>query len=64
MRNTKNKIARIFMFTAGVILFLSGIIILIAEKDAFKDALINNFAFFLTGGILIYLGLTWGKNKS
>ena len=64
MSNKKDKIARVFMLIAGVILFLSGIIVLSAEKDSLKDALINNFAFFLTGGILIYLGLTWKKNKS
>lgn len=64
MSNKKNKTARVFMFIAGVILFLSGIIVLIAEKNSLKDALIDNFAFFLTGGILMFLGLTWKKNKS
>ena len=64
MSSKKNKTARVFMFIAGVILFLSGIIVLLAGKDSLKDTLINNFAFFLTGGILIYLGLTWNKKKS
>ena len=63
MSDKKNKIARFFMLSAGIIFFLSGLIVVMAEDLAKKDVLIDNFAFFLTGGILIYLGLTWKKNK-
>ena len=63
MSNKKNKIARLFMLGAGVIFFLSGLIVIMAEEHSRKDSLIDNFAYFLTGGILIYLGLTWKKNK-
>ena len=55
MSNRKNKIARIFMFTGGLIFLISGIIVILAEKESLKNALIDNFAFFLSGGILVYL---------
>lgn len=63
MSQTKARIARIFMFIVGLILFLAGLFMVYAERESLKDAIINNMAFFLSGGILIYLGLTWKKNK-
>jgi uncharacterized membrane protein len=63
MSQTKGRIARIFMFIVGLILFLAGLFMVYAERESLKDAFINNMAFFLSGGILIYLGLTWKKNK-
>jgi hypothetical protein len=62
MNNKRYKLARIFMFIVGVLMVLGGVIILLAEEDSVKQALIEKFALFLTGGILIYLGLTWKKN--
>ena len=63
MNTTRNKIIRAFMLIVGIIMIIAGIIVIMAEVDSFKQALIDNFAFFLSGGILIYLGLTWKKKQ-
>ncbi|MCF6365826.1 MAG: hypothetical protein L3J35_06435 [Bacteroidales bacterium] len=54
----KTKLARIFMLIFGVIFLTAGIITFLAKID-----MTNNFGFFLTGGLLVFLGLTWKKNK-
>lgn len=58
----KNKIARIFMFVFGVILVSAGLIVVIAT-DNLAETLKQHLVFFLSGGILIFLGLTWKKDK-
>ncbi len=64
MTKKQEKIARIFMLVIGITLISSGIIVLLSGKQNFKETLINNFHFFITGGILTFLGLTWRKNKN
>jgi len=63
MTEKQVKIGRVFMLIFGLILFISGLIIIFAGMANFKLNLINNFHFFISGGILIFLGLTWRKNK-
>jgi hypothetical protein len=63
MKSFGNKVARIFMLVIGSVLTLSGIYIMIIGRKIFFDTLVNNLPFFLSGGILIYLGLTWRKAK-
>ncbi len=54
----KTKLARIFMLIFGTVFLIAGIFTFLAKED-----MVNNFGFFLTGGLLILLGLTWKKNK-
>lgn len=54
----KTKLARIFMLIFGIIFLAAGVITFLAKMD-----MVNNFGFFLTGGLLILLGLTWKKGK-
>ncbi len=61
MTEKQIKIGRIFMLVLGIIFLLSGIIVLMAGKENFKETLIDNFHFFVTGSILTFLGLTWRK---
>jgi len=61
MTEKQVKIARIFMLILGIVFLLSGIIVFIAGKGNFKETLIDNFHFFVTGSILTFLGLTWRK---
>jgi len=63
MNKSKGRGARIFLFTIGLIMVLAGTFMVYADRIKFMDALVNNLAFFLTGGILIYFGLTYKKNK-
>ncbi len=61
MKVTNGKAARIFMFIVGVILIIAGLYILFVGRKIFFDTLVQNLPFFLSGGILIYLGLTYKK---
>jgi hypothetical protein len=63
MNNSKHKAARIFLFLMGIILIIAGIYILIIGRKILFDTLIHNLPFFLSGGILIYLGLTYKKSN-
>ncbi len=63
MTEKQIKIGRIFMLVLGIIFLIAGIIVLMAGKENFKETLIDNFHFFVTGGILTFLGLTWKKKK-
>ncbi len=62
MSDKRNRIGRIFMLVFGIILFLAGLIVVFSDRENMQDALIGNSTFFLTGGFLIFLGLTWKKN--
>ena len=63
MTDKQVKFGKIFMLVIGIILLFAGIFILIVGRNNFTDTLINNGHFFISGGILIFLGLSWRKNK-
>ncbi len=61
-KKKKAKISRVFMLIFGIILLIAGIIVVVASTNL-TETLKEHFAFFLSGGILVYLGLTWKKDK-
>jgi len=63
MTGKQVKIGRIFMLFFGIILIFTGIIVLFVGKETFIETLINYAHFFISGGILTFLGLTWRKKK-
>jgi len=63
MTDKQVKFGRIFMLIIGIVLFGTGIFILVVGKNNFTDTLINNGHFFISGGILTFLGITWRKKK-
>jgi len=61
---TQTYIAKGLMIFAGTVLIIAGIIVFLGEPNITTKFVLDKIIFFLSGGVLIFLGARWkGKQK-
>ena len=64
MNKTKILLLRAFMLFGGLILIAGGLLaISLSEEKINVNLIIDKLVFFLSGGILIFLGFTWKRKE-